>query len=225
MQPPQIRISAMFRWVLISGLIFSATAANAAIIGTANSTNAFPFNLSASGPGTRYQQSYAASNFTGAVEILGIRFFKASGSTLRVQDMDLWLSTGANGVNALDPNAFDNNLGADNTLFISQSLGNGAVGDELTFTGVNPFTYNPAFGDLLIDMQFSNIGADGDVSFDEDDNNGGIMSRAHNFGTAFVNRGLVTEFITGPVQVVPIPASLVLFGSALIGLTARRSRR
>ena len=136
-------------------------------------------------------------------------------------ELQLFISTGVNGVNTIDNNAFDDNLGADNIRVVNTTLG-GAVSGNLTLSFSEAFAYDPTAGDLLIDMQFANQSG-GAGSFQEHSNNGGIMSRAHNFGSGFDNRGLVTEFLLGDANPVPAPATWALVALGLLVVRRRRS--
>jgi hypothetical protein len=187
--------------------------------------NSFPFNQVGSGIGTRYQQVYNASQFSGPLLIDTISFFDSdTDASFRTADYAISLSTTSKSVNGLDTVTFANNIGPDNALFFSGHL-TGAVGAVRTFDGVN-FAYNPAAGNLLIDIQISNIGALGAGFMDARNGDFGTdSSRAHNFGTGTVSFGLRTLFSSGRIVGTPDGgATLLLLTSALSGLMIVRRR-
>lgn len=214
--------------IVFAALVLFGTPAHSLTIGTPddpNGGNTFPFG---NNTGNRYQQAYAASNFSGPVVITGINFF-AGGSATNLSrsytggTFTLYLSTTPLGVNNLNETSnFDANRGVDNQLFAVRTL-TGTVDPVLAFTGT-AFAYDPSLGDLLLDISVTGS-ASTSASFVEDSGNGGIMSRAHDFGNGFDNRGLVTEFVFGEIVAMPAPAPLAILTIG-IGLVAlRRARR
>lgn len=215
----------LYRAMAAALLLAASSPASALVVGVADSTtsgNAFPFG---SNNGDRYQQVYAASNFSGASVITGINFFAAqssidfnrqyTGATYTVS-----LSTTPLGVNTINESFnLDTNLGADNQLFTVSTL-SGAIDPVLSFVGT-AFAYDPSLGDLLIDISVTAGGGPTGALFQEDQNNGSIMSRAQNFGSGFDNRGLVTEFVFGEVTL-PAPGGAAVLTLAVLALAARR---
>ena len=113
--------------------------------------------------------------------------------------------------------AFDANLGADNAPFASVYL-SGSSPDILTFTG-GPFFYNPAAGNLLLDIRITQDGAQPDGAIAAYAINGsasGVFSRYDNFGTGTLGIGLVTTF---GFDTVPDAANSALLLAAAIGVT------
>ena len=198
--------------------------ADTVTIGTHDTPNGFPFGA-ASGinPGTRYQQVYDSGEFSGPINISAITFFLYSGTTFRSADYEVRLSTSKNPVNGLS-STFDANVGADDKLFQTLSL-SGSAGD-LTISGAG-FDYDPADGDLLLDMIITNGGSTPSelAFFEAMSDSGGLFSRMHDFGEGFDDRGLVTQF-TYTAQVIPLPPAAGM-GLALLGSLAllRRLRK
>lgn len=190
--------------------------------------NYFPFGGGFGTGGTRYQQAYAASDFSGIGApflITGVDFLNGSGK-LAPSTYSLYFSTITAGIDSLSDVNFDANRGADNTLFASLTLA-GTAPPTLTFSGT-PFFYNPAHGNLLMDIVVSPGGVDASSGFGalylSSSNAFGIFSRYHNFGTVTTGWGLVTQF---DYQVVPEPAvtTLICVSVLLGGTFARRARR
>jgi hypothetical protein len=209
--------------------VFSSAAvpSNALIVGTPDTPgNGFPFGSSV---GTRYQQAFAASNFSGPVTITGINFFAENTPTNLTRNYtgatySLSLSTTPLGVNTINEfSNFNANLGVDNQFFVSRTL-TGTIDAILNFSGV-AFSYDPGQGDLLIDMVISGVASSTSAQFQEDRGNGGIMSKAHDFGAGFDDRGLVTEFLFDENSLISAPPTMVLFGVAFLSSAVFRRRR
>lgn len=227
----------MTKSIAILGVLLCASAAwaDSITVGTANSSNAFPFGGPAfGGIGTRYQQVYDASSFAGPITITGLGFVGGNGGDFRTANYELSLSTTSRAVNTIDGFLAATNVGADETVFFDAVL-SGASPTTLSFT-VPGFAYDPSLGNLLLDVELTSLGAlpaGSKAAYDEMTNSGGLFSRAHNFGTGFDDRGLVTlfEFDQGgggggtDAEVVPEPGTLLLVSLVLGGWLLRRRRR
>ena len=221
------------RSVLVLSVV-SALSARAQIIGAPvpeNSGNQFPFGSPVGGnPGTRYQQVYDRNAVT-AGPITGVRFFRTSATNGTGDLADarflFSLSSTTRAVNNLNTRNFDRNLGADNTLVLDLTTKgiNVAFGSAMTFNFTQAFDYNPADGNLLLDIQLSNIAKRGDVFFDgRFDDFGTTSSRAHNFGAGFESIGLVTEFLHETSTTVPEPSTYALMATGLAAIAFVRRR-
>jgi hypothetical protein len=173
-------------------------------------------------PGTRYQEAYASSNFSGPISVTGIDFFiqAGEGGSLYGGTYQLSLSTIAANINSLSNTNFNSNLGPDNAVFDIAAL-SGAAPNTLTFTG-GPFSYDPAKGNLLLDIQISDPVAGGSPtgSFQDGFGSGppGIV-RYQNFSAGTTGQGLVTEF---DFTSVPEPGTLAFLGCGSVGLLIKR---
>ena len=199
-----------------------------------NDGNAFPFggNFNA---GTRYQQVYNLDTFTpsGVVNINTVSFFHTFrlDGTYRRGTYDFYLSTTPQLVNGLDTSNLNNNPGPDARLVGSYSLDGTMPVGVVPFALTTPFTYDPTLGNLLLDIRYDGPG--GTIAtgyFDAEHDSFGLnSSRAHDYGTGFEFRGLVTrfDFTPGPVNAVPAPPALalLLLGYPLAGFAAIRRRR
>ena len=135
------------------------------------------------------------------------------------------LSTSTN--DYLTPSAtFANNVGADEQLFATVVIGGGPVPPVFSFTGA-PFNYDPANGDLLLEVDksasngtftaFTDYNGPNDPSFK--------VARVWNLdgtptGEVDVNYGPVVNFISSAATV-PEPMTLTLTGLGLAGIAAR----
>jgi len=207
-----------------------------------NSNNGYPFDLSEVGlTSQRYQQVYAASQFGGGGLITQIVFRPDAtfghAFTSMLSDIQIDLSTTSAADDGLS-SIYANNVGADDTVVFARgplTLSSAFTGPpdgpkdfDIIITLSHPFLYNPALGNLLLDVR--NFGGGITTFFDAVSTTGDGVSRLFNqnvnntTGTTDTG-GLVTGF-----NIVPEPgsAALLLVGGgtllAWFGGCRRRQR-
>ena len=126
-------------------------------------------------------------------------------------------------------NLASNYNGASN-LIGTASVAAGGVnyGTTLTLTGIN-FTYNPAGGDLILEIVVDtqdNVANNSGNGYNWADYTGAVTTRAYcitNKGCAAGNGALDTTF--NGQSAVPEPGSLMLLGSGILGLAGFARRK
>jgi hypothetical protein len=189
-------------------------------IGERNSPNgsAIPFggDAGAAGEADRFQQAWQGSVFgPDPILINAISFtIRRSSPTFnyayRFGTYEVSFSTTSLGVNGLSGSNLDANRGADNAVFDTRVLGsdsNAPTGDaSVRFESGAGFLYDPLDGNLLMDLKIAHSGDSNDVSeapVAVDWNvlaSGGLFGSVNNFGSAYVNTGLIATF---DLQVLP----------------------
>jgi hypothetical protein len=196
--------------------------------------NCFPFGCQYSDYGSEYQQVYSNTQFSSPIAITSLEFFNTQldlGST--AMNSGTWtisLSTTSADWNTLST-TYASNLGGNNTLVFTGNLVQPwAFGDTLQINLSTPFTYDPANGNLLMDIGVSGISAQGGIIYF--DTNGhprrnAFLGRVYSNGSFTVadyGYGLVTGFNQGGT-VTPEPSTLLTLASGIIGLTGLARKR
>jgi hypothetical protein len=199
-------------------------------VGTANADNCIPFGCDFDV--TRYQQVFDGAAFGGPTEITAISFLRTSAATTWLAGATYTLRIGStsapvNGLNALLDANVTHGLTSFATLTFPLSAPAPAV---LTFTGATPFAFDPAAGNLLIDILVD--GQDGafvgGAAQFQSDNGGTATSRAYAAGglSGASATGLVARFdVTAPVTTAPEPATVTLLGAGVLAIAGMRARR
>jgi hypothetical protein len=223
---------------LASPSVITPAAAAPFTIGVATSGNCYPALCNDSGTSVGqaidYQQVYGASSFSGPVSITSLTFFFApqfGGSSLILKgDYLVSLSYAAHGVNALSTNLASNILGSQSLFANAQSKGTDSANPYTTIDGQSAFWYDPANGDLLLEVVASNqdlVPNGSGNGYFESDTRGSVTSRAYCIGNSCSSdaTGLVTEFNLESTHQVPEPITLSLFGAGLAGAVGMRRRK
>ena len=205
----------------------SAARAQVTIAGPTTGHNCIPFGCIL-GAGTRYQQVYSAGAFAGPIDIGAITFFLDTDEgrgNLNTGSISLYLSTTAAAVDRLNASNFDANLGPSTSLFGTYTIG-GVAPTLLTFTGV-PYLYDPAAGNLLLDLRVNGtLAASTSLSgyLARVNMPGGNYSRATDFGVGSAGYGLDTRFALAATTV-PEPSAAALLGAGLLAAAGAGARR
>lgn len=211
---------------------------NASLAVEGNSASSTPFNQT----GVRFQQVYAASEFSlvpGWIRTIGFRVDvspqggQAFSATL--PNVQVNLSTTLRQPDTLSP-VFAENLGLDERVVRSGSLslmsqaahlpGQPNLADAV-FSLSNPFLYDPARGNLLLDVR--NFMGAATSPFDAINTSGDSVSSLFSIGAnstsgTLSTLGLFTRFVVDPV---PEPSTWALFitGVAAFALFHRTRRK
>jgi hypothetical protein len=207
-----------------------------------NSALAYPLNIGLLGLGSqRYQQVYAASQFAGLTSGGGLITkvsFRVNGTLTSfsgtLPDIQLNLSTTSRAVDGLSM-TFAENLGSDDTIVFDRGpltlSGTGGMGPNLfdaTITLTTPYFYNPAQGNLLLDVR--NYRGGQTSQFDATTPIQGAASRVFTdvsgvnslLADRFASSFLITQFTFEA----PEPSTVVLFpvGGAALLVAMRRAK-
>ncbi len=177
----------------------------------------------------RYQQVFAASQFSGAGTITEIAFRSDAGIgapfSTTLSNARIALSTTSRSPDGLSA-TFATNVGTDESVVFSGNLtltsanppGPGGTRDfDILISLSTPFTYDPSLGNLLLDFQRD--AATLRVHFDGHDQAGDSISRVFGSRTSPIAEfgvdsfGVVARFT---VTAVPEPASVVTMGTAIV---------
>ena len=170
---------------------------------------------------------YDASYFSGPITITGLTFFNSlvdSPDTFDPATYTFSLSTTTAAIGSLD-STFANNRGGDFQLFATVPIAGGAIPGVFTFFGT-PFNYDPANGNLLLEVLKPDSG-DTFSGFTDYNTGGGFLAsrvwsqNLSGAGSANANYAPVIQLESA----IPEPATLSFVGLSLLGLVAWRVRK
>jgi hypothetical protein len=226
-----IRIPGMFALAMCLSLVsVRSLQADTIVVGGTNSTNAFPFgNVVGFIYSGTYQQVYSKSVFTGPAVISEIAFAStgSGGSATYDLNLNIGLSTTSAAVNGLSTN-YSSNRGADFTPVFSGNLTANITRTstfDLIFNLANPFVYDPAKGNLLLDVFINSSSAPTGLFYlaGTTGTSSRVFTSPATHQTTADSMSLRTRFMTA--QPVPEPATVTLLGTGFVVLMAFGLRR
>jgi hypothetical protein len=218
--------------VLTAGIMVHADVT----VGTYTTGNCFPYLCNDSGTNSGvsidYQQGYSHSAFSGPITITDIGIYYASQfggtSTVLAGTYDVYLAYVNGTFNNLST-TLSNNYTSRTLVATLNENGSTTTNPSWSFN-ITPFTYNPANGDLLLEVVANNqtILQNGNGNgYNEADNTGSVMNRAYCITNVGCNAndgvGLVTTFSTS--STVPEPSTFLMLGSGIMGLAGVMRRK
>ena len=178
-----------------------SASASAIVIGSRDGNTCYPFSCGSNG---EYQQIYLSSAFTAPFSISSIAFASGSPYPNIAKSLNVEIGLSTSSAAALS-NSYLANRGSNFTIVYSGSrtfVSSGTDTFDLIFN-TSPFLYNPALGNLLLDIKVNAV-SNAIIAFNETDTP--LTSRLIDLGFPFVSpsSGLLTSFGVGP-QIVAVP--------------------
>jgi hypothetical protein len=172
------------------------------------------------------QEIIDKSLFSGPITINKLTFFNNTGSgTFDPATYTFKLSTTSASVGS-PSGVFAANVGPDEQVFTTTVIPGGPIPASFSFTGV-PFHYDPALGNLLIEIDKPDS-ANTFSGFTDNNSNFSGVSRVwslDNSGVGNVNTGYAPVVQIGTESVIPEPATLTLAGLGFLGLVGYGARK
>jgi hypothetical protein len=229
--------------LIVASVVALSSASAQATVGTPGTGQGTTYPFGQGAGYTKFQEFLSASYFTAPLNINAVTFYRTANTAGAFQQgtFSLFLnSTTTTLANYNFGNPGANEVVGNRRLIGTVTIPNATTtASTLTFTGAGAFTYNPAAGNLLIDVDFAPVGgffAPGRATFDTFSdpvgNQSNLVATASDpqalFGGTASSRGqgLVATFDVAPT-VVPEPSSVVLMAAGMFGLlvAARRTAK
>jgi hypothetical protein len=209
-------------------------------VGSPDSGNCYPFMCNDSGTSTGvsidYQEGFNSSYFSGLgnlpVTSISWTYFPGYGTaTVLGGDYSIYWGYSANGL-ALSSDLASNYNGASNLLgTLDIPVGGENFGTTLTFSDFSPFLYNPADGDLLLEIVATNqdnVPDTGSNGYNWADYTGVQVNDAYcltGSGCVAANDYSLGALDTTFDTATPEPNTFLLFGTGILGLAGMVRRK
>jgi hypothetical protein len=198
------------------------------------SGNCFPWGCAYN---AEYQQVYGSSDFQGSILIGDLEFyntqFNSNSTQLPTGNWTITLGTSQIvGVNTIT-GSFAGNLA---NSFNVQQVWTGDInqawvfGNTLHIQLTTPYAYDPANGNLLMDVVGSGVSLPGGSTFFDVNSTAGYFTRVYcNAGVNCGDNGIVDTagfgLVTGFSSAIPEPGTLLMLGTGLLGAVGVLRRR